>query len=656
MPGLDVQTLSYVLVGIAVGSVYAMAALGLVFTYKATGVFNFAHAPVSILVAYVFWQTRTGWGWPLLASAVVSLLIVAPGIGLVIERVVFRPLERAGASTATKLAATMGLFVFVLGIVIGTWGGTAKNAPSLFPMEPFKITSKLSMGQDQILVFVVSLAISGGLFALLRFTRLGISIRAVVDRRELAELSSVNANRVSAFAWAVGTFLAGLAGILLAPRLLLDPVTLLLVVLGSYACAVGGRLSSLPWTYATAIILSVADSLTIRFGSDVEFWRSARPQYFFVAFLVLSIVLLNNVKETGGGVVRTIRQRAPRSLQSNVTSILVVGAALVALPLVLRPDQIGYAQKAMFFSVIFLSLVTLTGFTGQLNLGVAGFAGLGAFGSARLAADFGVPELLAIPLAAALVSVTAGVAVGFFAVRRRGLVLGMVTLAFGVLMFSFAFQNLSLTGGVDGSRLARPAGFESERGYYFLELAFLGLLMVFARNLRSGRLGRILTALRDSETGAASIGLSLARYKLFIFAASAFIAGVGGGLLGAKSGSFSFGNFDPFSSLQWFTVVVVAGIGSVSGALVAGVLFALAPAVLSPAATTILIGVGALWLGRTGNGLVGLLGDAWDRFRRPTPVRSVAPRRRAAPGLPQPSPRARQRLAAVRSAREESRV
>jgi branched-chain amino acid transport system permease protein len=622
-------TISYLLVGIAVGSVYATSAIGLVLTYRATGVFNFAHGPVAILVAYAFWQTHADWGWPLVPAAIVSIFIVGPAIGLLLERLVFRPLEYAGASTATKLAATMGVFVFVLGIVFAVWGRTAKPAPSLFPLTPVHVTSKLVLGVDQFAVLGIGLAISVGLLLTLKYTRIGIAMRAVVDRRELAELMTVNSDNVSALAWAAGTFLAGLAGVLLAPRLLLDPNTLLLVVLGSYACAVGGRLASLPLTYGVAVALSVADSMTTRFFSDNEVMRTLRPQYFFIAFLVLSVVLLTDVKEVGTGVVRRVRARRKASASTTAGSVLVTSAFLMLLPFLLNGDQVRYAQRAMFFSAIFLSLVVLTGFSGQLNLGLAGFVGMGAFGSARLVNDVGLPVALAIPLAALIFAVPVGLLLGFFAVRRRGLVLGLVTLAAGVLLYSIAFQNLTLTGGVDGSHIGRPEWFSGERAFYLFELAALGLLMLFARNLRSGRLGRVLIAMRDNEEGASSIGLSLARYKLLVFAASAFIAGVGGGLMAAQTRSFSFSNFTPFDSLLWFTVVAVAGLGYVIGGPIAGFLFALAPAFLGDL-TTLLIGLGALTLGRRGDGVVGLALDGQDALERlasretePSPSRRV---------------------------------
>lgn len=651
------ETISFILVGVAIGSIYAMAAIGLVLTFRATGVFNFAHGPIAIFVAYVFWQTRSEWGWPLIPAAVFSIIIVGPLIGIVLERVVFRPLEVAGASTAAKLAATMGVFVVVLGAVIATWGGTSKPAPSLITRTPINITDSLILGLDQIATIFIGLAVAFGLLVLLKYTRIGVATRAVVDRRELAELMSINANRVSALAWALGTWLAGLAGVLLAPGLLLDTSTLLLFVLGSYACAVGGRLASLPLTYATAVAISVVDQLTIRFMSDNDFFQTIRPHYFFLAFLVLSLVMLDGVQEVGGGVVRQVHRRVTADPKVTVRNGALIAAGLVLLPFVLDQGQIGYAQRAVFFSVIFLSLVVLTGFSGQLNLGVAGFVGMGAFGAARLANDFGIPVMIAIPLASVLFAVPVGVLVGFFAVRRRGLVLGLVTLATGVLLFSIAFQNLTLTGGVDGSKLARPAGFEGDRAFYLYELAMLGLLMVFARNLRSGRLGRILTALRDNEEGARSIGLSLARYKLLTFAASAGIAGVGGGLLGAQAGSFSFGNFTPFDSLLWFTVVAVAGIGYVTAGPIGGFLFALAPVFVGDL-STLLIGLGALTLGRRGDGIVGLVLAARDRAgtRARTSVPSLVRRREPVPRALAASPFARARLASASAyrAQEES--
>ena len=192
----------------------------------------------------------------------------------------------------------------------GAPGTTDEPVPRIFPVKPFQVGS-LRFDTEQVGVVLAIVVVAGLLYLLLRRTFLGTCIRAVVDRRELAELMTVDANRVSAVSWALGTFLAGLAGVLLAPRLLLDPSTLLLVVLGSYACAVGGKLSSLPLTYGTAVGLSVLDSLTTRFFPDNGFFGAARPQYFFIAFLVLALTRLGDVGEVAGGMVRRGPRRAP---------------------------------------------------------------------------------------------------------------------------------------------------------------------------------------------------------------------------------------------------------------------------------------------------------------------------------------------------------
>src|SRR5207245_11678734 len=95
--------------------------MGLVLTYKATGIFNFAHGAIAMLVAYVLWQTRAQWHWPLWVAAAFSLLVVGPGIGIVLEAVVFRPLSRRAASPAERPVATMGLFLIRFGLPFAVW-------------------------------------------------------------------------------------------------------------------------------------------------------------------------------------------------------------------------------------------------------------------------------------------------------------------------------------------------------------------------------------------------------------------------------------------------------------------------------------------------------------------------------------------------------
>src|SRR5947209_19684641 len=104
-----------ILAGIATGAIYSLAGMGVVLTYKGTGVFNFAHGAVAMVVAYCFWEMRTGWGWPLIVATPLAIIVGAL-IGLILERVVFRPLQRSGAGLSEKLVATLGIFTLLLGL------------------------------------------------------------------------------------------------------------------------------------------------------------------------------------------------------------------------------------------------------------------------------------------------------------------------------------------------------------------------------------------------------------------------------------------------------------------------------------------------------------------------------------------------------------
>src|SRR4051794_33958253 len=178
------------LAGVASGSIAALSGLGLVLTYRATGIFNFAHGAVAVFVAYILWQTSIGWGWPLVPSAIVAIVLVGPAIGIVLERAVFRPLEVRRASTSERLVATLGVFVVLVGLCQTIWGPASKtDTPNLFPQTAVNFTSQLSMGANQLAEFVIVIASAGALLALFRYTHLGTRIRAVVDRRQLADLT-----------------------------------------------------------------------------------------------------------------------------------------------------------------------------------------------------------------------------------------------------------------------------------------------------------------------------------------------------------------------------------------------------------------------------------------------------------------------------------
>jgi branched-chain amino acid transport system permease protein len=288
-----------------------------------------------------------------------------------------------------------------------------------------------------------------------------------------------------------------------------------------------------------------------------------------------------------------------------------LGAVAVVAPLFLSPIRLDSAQHMLALTVIFISIVCITGSCGYITLGQAAFAGTGAYVSARVANAVGLPVIVAMVIGA-LAAVAVGLVAGYPALRRRGLFLGLTTLAIGLLTYQFVFSSNVFAGGSGGLTTHRPNLFglslDGERPFYWFELAWVVVLLVLARNLRSGRLGRILAAMRDSETATRSIGIDLRRYKLFIFSVSAFTAGIGGALLAQQTRVFSPFAFDPLTSLRWFLVVVVAGVGSLAGAVVAGIGFIVVSLTVHTAGVSdLLFAFLALFIGSMpGGSLVGL--------------------------------------------------
>ncbi len=615
--------------GILLGGVYAISGLGIVLTYKATGVFNLAHFTIALFAAYVLWQLNGVWHISLWISAPFVLLVVSPGIGIVLERFVFRSLQRRRASTSEKLVANLGLVVLFLGLINIVWGSGVKGnvkarVPKLWPDHQFHLGG-VRFDSLQLAYFIAAVGTGVALYALLRYTFLGTKIQAVVDRRELAELSTIDANRVSMVAWAIGCGLAGLTGVLLAPPVL-EPNKIILFGIEMLSVAVVARLVSLPLALLSGLLLlGGAKDLLASFApfGNSGFWSDTYAQLtgnFSVVVLFVALLAYRHLDEvgesapTGQGLVATELGRRNRGGPSvvMVATVMIVGVTALALPALLSDINLAYGQQMVAYVVIFTSIVVITGFSGHITLGQASIAGLGAFFTARAVNGLHLPVLPAMVVGGGAAMV-AGLIAGYPALRRKGLFLGLTTLSLGLLIDRFVFNSNLFIGGPSGLVVKRPSlfgiDFSSNVAYYYFEVALALLMLLFALNLRSGRLGRILGAMRDSETAAKAIGIDLRRYKLFIFAASSFIAGIGGAMLSQSQGAWDSTTFNPLFSLFWFVAVTVAGISTLGGGILAAVIYVMLPLVINQdiQSAVFFLGVGALFLGRLPGGLLGVV-------------------------------------------------
>ncbi|MEV0500511.1 ABC transporter permease, partial [Streptomyces spectabilis] len=494
-------SLSYdlTLAGLSVGSAAALTGIGLVVTYRATGVLNFAHGAIAMVCAYLLRQLTVEWGVPLPLAAAITLLVVAPAIGLVLERAVFRPLAVLGGDPAQTLVASIGVFILLVGGAALAWGqGARADAPTLVSADPW--------GQ-----LAVAVALVLAVWALTRFTRFGEELRAVVDDRRLAVLAGIDADRVAAAGWAFGSFTAGLTGVLLAPYVRLDPYGMPLLVMEVMAVAVAARMRNLPVAVVVALGIGVAQSQLTRLhpsGWREPLLQAVGANLFVVALLVAALVL------PGVGT----RDALPRTATARVPTppgAWIVAVVLFLLPFGFAGSDLTTSVQVPALAVILLSLVVVTGRGGQISLGQAAYAGLGALFTALLTSGRfpGLPELPALPALALAVLLVAplGLLTGWPAISRHGLALALATLAVGVGVSRFVFAQPYATSGLT---LERPAGFTGDRAYYLLELALLGGALVLVAALRRGRTGRALAAMRDHEAGAAAAGVAVRTLKL----------------------------------------------------------------------------------------------------------------------------------------------
>jgi branched-chain amino acid transport system permease protein len=242
----------------------------------------------------------------------------------------------------------------------------------------------------------------------------------------------------------------------------------------------------------------------------------------------------------------------------------------------------------------------------------------------------------------ALAAMGAGLLAGYPALRRKGLFLGLTTLGLALIIDRFVFNTPIFQGGPGGLTVERPSLFgidlSGDTAFYFYELALVALVLVVARNLRSGRLGRVLAAMRDSETAAQSVGIGLRRAKLFVFGVSSAMAGIGGAMLTQANQNWDVTTFNPVLGLFWFTAVVVCGVSSVGGGVLAAVLYVLIPRQLGLDIQSAIgiFGIGAVLLGRLPGGFIAQ-GERVGRLLRAKVAEQYELARRRAP-VPPPAP------------------
>ncbi|MFE7841525.1 ATP-binding cassette domain-containing protein [Streptomyces sp. NPDC057474] len=557
--------LRFALLGLGLGALYALTAHGIVLVYRGSGVLNFAHGAIGMAGAYVQWELATRHGVPYWPATVCGVLGSAV-LGVLTHLLVLRPLRRA--STPARLVATLAVFIVLTAIAVKRYGDSLQLVPGKLPTDLLTIAGA-TVSKDRVWLLGIAVVVTALLHLLYRRTLFGLGTTAVAENQGAAASLGWSPDLIATGNWALGSALAGLTGILIVPVIGLSVTGLTTLLLSALAAALVGGFSSFPVTLAGGLVIGIVQSELTRFGSDVTGLAASVPFLFIALVLVargralpLRGTFLDRLPALGTGRVRP----------GSPAVAVVVGLLLVSVSTPLWADAI---TTTLVMALILLSIVVVTGYAGQVSLAAYALAGTGAFIAGHAAADWGWPFELAL-LAGVLGTVPIGLLFALPAVRTRGVNLAIITLGLGTTLETMVFQNtdLSTTPGSDGIAVGKQtlfgisvSGVDHPQRYASVVLVLFVAAALVVANVRRGRTGRRLVAVRANERAAAALGIDVRAAKLYAFGLSAAIAALAGVLTGFRSTSVVLSNFASFDSITALGLAVIGGVGFLVGPL-----------------------------------------------------------------------------------------
>jgi ABC-type branched-subunit amino acid transport system ATPase component/ABC-type branched-subunit amino acid transport system permease subunit len=587
--------------GIIIGSLTALMAFGLAIIYKSNRIINFSQGDLGAVPASFFIALITLQGWSFWI-ALPAALIASVALGSVIEFVIIRRFARTPRLILMIVTIGIAQLLANLGVALQFFMG-AKLPQTTFPAPfdfTFEIAPQIFHANELIAVITTLLAILG-LWAFLRFTNIGIALRASSESAARAALLGVNVGFTQNIAWVIAAVLSALSLILRAGivGLPFGPAFGPAILLRALTAAVIGRMERFTVIFVAACGIGIVE--------QIVYWNKGSPDLVDPIMFVIVIVALLLQKRNKES---RVEDQAISSWQ-NAANVRPIPRELLALPEVrwtlraLRVAFVGFlallpfllgekdtnlAAAVAIYAIIAISLVLLTGWAGEISLGQVGFVAIGSAAAGAANVHWHLDPFASFLLAGA-VGAIAAVLIGLPALRIRGIFLAVSTLAFAVMTSSFLLNpNQSLfgisfsylPGNLDlVTRFAQwtpfghigigASGAHTERAFYFMCIFCLLLVIVAVRGLQRSRTLRDLVAQRDNERNAQAFRLSPTRVKLLAFGLSGFIASFAGGMLVLHQQALGQDIFSPVESIRVLTMVVVGGVGSVSGAILGAV-------------------------------------------------------------------------------------
>jgi ABC-type branched-subunit amino acid transport system permease subunit len=592
----------FALLGIGSGGVFALLATGLVLKYRSSGVVDFGHGAVAMFIAYVYLGLRTTGQlelpWVIIPHHIAltghpvgTLLSLAIGLvysallGAVLYLLIYRPLRRA--TQLVRVCASVGTMLYLQAVATLNFGTNTTSTPAILPSGSVSILGIEPLPAAYFWLAGISIALTAVVAAVYRFTRFGLATRAAAENEQGAAVIGLSADRIAGGNWIIATVLAGFAGMMIAPLSTVNPTSYTLFIVPVLGICLVARFRSFAIagivSFALAMFQTELAKLPSIFPNLSTNLQQALPGA--IPFIVVIVAMLFISRGVGARGEETAQRNPslgyPRAPYLTTAGVFVAGLiALVSFHTLL-------AQALMYsigFSCIAMSVVVLTGYVGQVSLAQMSFAGISAILLTHLTSSlgFGFPFTV---LVASLAAVPLGLAVGLPALRLRGVNLAVVTLAAAFVIDDILTDWPGFAGSLAGLQVPKPTLFglslAIQKGHDYPRLLFgvMALVIVclvglMVARLRRGPTGRMMIAVRSNERAAAAAGIDVAKTKLFAFALSAWIAGIGGCLLAYQAQNVAPGPFSTFNSLGLLAIVMVAGIGRISGAVIAGVMLA----------------------------------------------------------------------------------
>jgi ABC-type branched-subunit amino acid transport system ATPase component/branched-subunit amino acid ABC-type transport system permease component len=562
--------IQFALLGLGTGALYAFAAQGLVLVYRASGVLNFANGAIGIAAAFIYWELSHYHHWPFAAAFIVSVAL-AFAFGCAWHMLIMRPLR--SRSGLVRVVATLGLLAGLQGLAGNIWHSNVYLVNESIPAKTWHLASSIVITSDRVYLLVLIIVLTGALWAIYKFTTFGIATNAVSENVRAAASLGWSFDLIAAVNWGLGCALAGVASILLVPILSLSVADMTALLLSTLAAALVGNFTSFWLTLAGGLGLGVIEGELNYYSQSWGTWSTglaaSTPFFLILIMLILrgrSLPLRD-----------FFQQRNPKVGSGRIRPRVAVAAFVVLFVINIVVNANWSSAFAATFSeaIILLSLVVVLGYAGQISLAQGAFAGFGTYVAAELVVNAGVPFIPSL-IIGVLATVPVGLAFGLPAVRTRGVNLAILTLGLGSAIEFMLFDNASYANPL-GLDIGTPTLFgwdidalnHPQRWACFC-LVMLALSMLVVANLRRGRMGRRLLAVRNNERAAAALGINVMSAKLYAFALGAGIAALGGILTYFAQPAVVMNTISNSISPTYTAEAVIGGIGYIAGPILGG--------------------------------------------------------------------------------------